>query len=533
AVPWILDEKSYVVQTPFSVESGVSFGCTANSQVRPLWVMNHFVYTNLSIFNLNVERPAPNSAASVNTRASIVGQANACGSAGYFPNFVTVDYYDVGDLFKAVADINGVTYKSTTTNTFGDGDAGSTTSAASVLRPAALVFEVPSRAIRACVHRATGSPIVRPLSIVRTESPERSQSFSAPTSPFRPQVSSVGSIQQRARTFGEPGFGGHETKLPLLAAPLAQQMAQGHQRTQSSYGVSYSAACSPRELARRSSIAVGAGVGSRRSIGVGSVGVGSRGSIAAGSDDDDDDDESVALIGSDESSLCDGDIDGDSMALDDTTNDAGSSGGAQLAGLRRQSVGSAPRNKAVVRLMSLVEEDRKPLASEMEHEGHITRSIRHSSVQEWLRSSTSSPAQPSPPTDTPSRAPKPCTHIQIPPTSSPQLLATGPSSCPNSACIVPAVSLGKRKSLDESEAQGEPSRGSSYKRMAMSPSGLRAQVTFSKVGARRVPHVPRSGPSSPLLTSRPMLASSAGTCPPVGATRSRSRSGASLVSGPN
>ncbi|KAJ2202996.1 hypothetical protein IW143_005934, partial [Coemansia sp. RSA 520] len=362
----------------------------------------------------------------------------------------------------------------------------------------------------------------------RTESPERSQSFSAPTSPFRPQVSSGGSIQQRARTFGEPGFGGHETKLPLLAAPLAQQMAQGHQRTQSSYGVSYSAACSPRELARRSSIAVGAGVGSRRSIGVGSVGVGSRGSIAAGSDDDDDDDESVALIGSDESSLCDGDIDGDSMALDDTTNDAGSSGGAQLAGLRRQSVGSAPRNKAVVRLMSLVEEDRKPLASEMEHEGHITRSIRHSSVQEWLRSSTSSPAQPSPPTDTPSRAPKPCTHIQIPPTSSPQLLATGPSSCPNSACIVPAVSLGKRKSLDESEAQGEPSRGSSYKRMAMSPSGLRAQVTFSKVGARRVPHVPRSGPSSPLLTSRPMLASSAGTCPPVGATRSRSRSGASL-----
>ncbi|KAJ2119602.1 hypothetical protein GGH12_005045 [Coemansia sp. RSA 1822] len=140
AVPWILDEKSYVVQTPFSVESGASFGCTANSQVRPLWVMNHFVYTNYSVFNLNFERPAPNSAASVNTRASIVGQANACGSAGYFPNFVTVDYYDVGDVFKAVADINGVTYKSTTTDTFGDGDAGSTTSAASVLRPAVVVL---------------------------------------------------------------------------------------------------------------------------------------------------------------------------------------------------------------------------------------------------------------------------------------------------------------------------------------------------------------------------------------------------------
>ncbi|KAJ2453794.1 hypothetical protein EV183_001991 [Coemansia sp. RSA 2336] len=130
AVPWLLLEGDYVVQTSYSVASGTSFNCQPNTQVRPLWVMNHFVYTDYSILNLNFERPAPNKASTVNTRASIVGQANQCGSAGHFPNFVTVDFYDVGDIFPAVADINGVDYKSTTTNTFGEDGSASTTSGA-------------------------------------------------------------------------------------------------------------------------------------------------------------------------------------------------------------------------------------------------------------------------------------------------------------------------------------------------------------------------------------------------------------------
>ncbi|KAJ2817892.1 hypothetical protein IWW50_006009 [Coemansia erecta] len=338
---------------------------------------------------------------------------------------------------------------------------------------------------------------------------------------------------------------------------MSQQVSPTHQRTHSGFGGSYSAACSPREPPRRSSIAV-EGVGGMR---------------PAASDDDDDDESEEERINSAESS-CDGDIDADSMALDDTTNDAGSTRGVRLAGLRRQSVGSAPRNKAVVRLMSLVEEDRKPLASEMEHEGHITRSIRHSSVQEWLRSSSSSSSASvvlaSPPLDDSARVAKPGMRmaaaraardgeagILFPASpassamSSPKLLAARPSSCPNTAGIVPAaVRLGKRKSLDDGDdddSAGEPqagpsstvlARGPAYKRVAMSPSGLRAQVTFAKAGARRVlAHVaPRSGPSSPLLTSRPTLAGSlaatAGTCPPLGATRTRSRSGASLLTGP-
>ncbi|KAJ1670550.1 hypothetical protein GGF38_001446 [Coemansia sp. RSA 25] len=113
SVPWILFDKDYVVQTPFSVAVGSTFGCSAMTTVRPLWVMNHFVFKSFPIGGANVDVPAPESAATVNTRQSIIAQANVCGTAGAFPNFVTVDYYDVGDLFQAVADINNVTYSST------------------------------------------------------------------------------------------------------------------------------------------------------------------------------------------------------------------------------------------------------------------------------------------------------------------------------------------------------------------------------------------------------------------------------------
>ncbi|KAI9502125.1 PLC-like phosphodiesterase, partial [Coemansia spiralis] len=123
AVPWILYDRDYTVQTPYTVGVGSTFDCTPMTQARPLVVMNHFVYTNYTVLNSVVEKPSPDTASTVNTRQSIVGQANLCGSAARFPNFVTVDFYDVGDLFKAVADINKVQYSSssTTLDTFSGG----------------------------------------------------------------------------------------------------------------------------------------------------------------------------------------------------------------------------------------------------------------------------------------------------------------------------------------------------------------------------------------------------------------------------
>ncbi|KAJ2356323.1 hypothetical protein H4S02_012759 [Coemansia sp. RSA 2611] len=113
SVPWLLYDKDYAVQTPFSVAVGTTFGCAPLTTVRPLWVMNHFVFKSFSFGGIVADVPDVDAAATVNTRQNIVAQANVCGAAQAFPNFVTVDFYDVGGLFQAVADINNVTYSST------------------------------------------------------------------------------------------------------------------------------------------------------------------------------------------------------------------------------------------------------------------------------------------------------------------------------------------------------------------------------------------------------------------------------------
>ncbi|KAJ1726238.1 hypothetical protein LPJ61_005326 [Coemansia biformis] len=261
------------------------------------------------------------------------------------------------------------------------------------------------------------------------------------------------------------------------------------------------------------------------------------------------------------------------MVLDDATD---------VSAGRRMSVSTAPRNKAFERLRSLVEEDKRPLATEMEHEGHITRSIRHSSVQDWLRASSStlsSPSQlasPPPPAaagDDSGRAgaaklagrrgrgddliPFPTSPASSA-VSSPRLPAAVASSCPNTAVpnacgaawhgggggggggssgssgsVAAASRLGKRKSMDDGdERPGDPvARAQGYKRQAMSPSGLRAQIAFGR--AKRTQPLaapPRSGPASPLLLPRPPMAPPVvGAFSPLAPSRARSRSGAALT----
>ncbi|KAJ2781285.1 hypothetical protein H4R18_002963 [Coemansia javaensis] len=138
--PWILAEDAYSVQTSYSVGAGSAFDCQPLKAVRPLWVMNHFVYTNYTVFGVAFERPSPGTAATVNAESSIEDQAALCQSAGHMPSFVTVDYYDVGGVFRAAAAINKVAYKSTATTTFGSSkeSASKTQSAAGPLPVPAL-----------------------------------------------------------------------------------------------------------------------------------------------------------------------------------------------------------------------------------------------------------------------------------------------------------------------------------------------------------------------------------------------------------
>ncbi|KAJ2878838.1 hypothetical protein IWW38_006234 [Coemansia aciculifera] len=160
--------------------------------------------------------------------------------------------------------------------------------------------------------------------------------------------------------------------------------------------------------------------------------------------------------------------------------------------------------------MSLVEGDKQALASEMEHESQITRSIRHSCVQEWLRAS---PAHDSPTFATAARdsIPFPASPVYSSSSvlSSPHLTAAPPaSSSAASPVAVAVVRPSKRKSVDD---------GYPYKRQAMSPLGLRAQIAIGRRGGgsgsgsgsaammpRSSSSSSRSNPSSPQMMARPV-----------------------------
>ncbi|KAJ2786525.1 hypothetical protein GGI15_001458 [Coemansia interrupta] len=309
-------------------------------------------------------------------------------------------------------------------------------------------------------------------------------------------------------------------------------------------------------------------------------------------DDGDDDEDNVAGSGPSSCGDGDGDIDDDSMALDDNNNDslleypssygwrasecdldsgerirplpasrANSLEAIQPPNSRRRQSMNVPRNKAFLRLLSLVEEDRQPLASEMEHEGQITRSIRHTNVQEWLRSASAHLNQPAmhatPPLEdsVASSAPVTATQCMGSPLRNPTRAATGsafdyygattalpreiifPASPSSSAVSSPkigasgipqasvstmspsglsisttAVRSAKRKPsedssaspVDQSQTQNTPSRLHPYKRQAMSPSGLRSQIPIGSSRRKILLPSTRSNPSSPQLMSRPV-----------------------------
>jgi hypothetical protein len=124
AAPYLLDEFTYVWENPFTSISPSNFSClpdrpssvagsysTAKSSGR-MFLMNHFLDEN-ELFGIQV--PNVDAASSTNSAdASIVGSlgnaAQTCSAAyGANPNFVLVDWFNVGPAINAIDTLNGVT----------------------------------------------------------------------------------------------------------------------------------------------------------------------------------------------------------------------------------------------------------------------------------------------------------------------------------------------------------------------------------------------------------------------------------------
>lgn len=76
-----------------------------------MYVMNHFVYGMIPLGSLDIEIPQMGSANTTNSKASLLKQAKNCTATfGRQPNFLELDFYNLGDSLEIAATLNNVTY---------------------------------------------------------------------------------------------------------------------------------------------------------------------------------------------------------------------------------------------------------------------------------------------------------------------------------------------------------------------------------------------------------------------------------------
>ncbi|KZT20223.1 PLC-like phosphodiesterase [Neolentinus lepideus HHB14362 ss-1] len=111
-VPYIMSEFTMVWETPFSV-TNASFPCSVNRTSGPLsdedhmYMINHSL--NINLLDTGIIISDPSDAPTTNGVPSILANAYGCTqfAAGRAPNFVLLDFVNMGQPFKAADILNG------------------------------------------------------------------------------------------------------------------------------------------------------------------------------------------------------------------------------------------------------------------------------------------------------------------------------------------------------------------------------------------------------------------------------------------
>lgn len=101
-LPWHHYVWDHASETPFSFETPEQLSCAPNrgNPGHPLFILNHFLTQVVG---------SPQLADQINHDPLFVDRALACQAArSRLPNFVTVDFYDIGDVFSVTAVLNGL-----------------------------------------------------------------------------------------------------------------------------------------------------------------------------------------------------------------------------------------------------------------------------------------------------------------------------------------------------------------------------------------------------------------------------------------
>jgi hypothetical protein len=102
-LPWHLYTYDYAWENPYHAEAPAELSCAEDrgSRARSLWVFNHF---------LTAPTARPDLAEMINHDPFFGDRVDACraDAGGDLPNFVTVDFYEIGDGLAVVDRLNGI-----------------------------------------------------------------------------------------------------------------------------------------------------------------------------------------------------------------------------------------------------------------------------------------------------------------------------------------------------------------------------------------------------------------------------------------
>jgi hypothetical protein len=101
--PWLMNVWDHAGETDFSFAAPEDFDCDPNrgDPSNPLFLLNHFLTTAVG--------GDPELAEMVNYDPLFIDRARQCEEErNALPNFVAVDFYDIGDLFDVVDALNGL-----------------------------------------------------------------------------------------------------------------------------------------------------------------------------------------------------------------------------------------------------------------------------------------------------------------------------------------------------------------------------------------------------------------------------------------
>jgi hypothetical protein len=99
---WYMQGWEQVQDTSFSVNAADAFNCALNrgNTGNSLFLLNHWIAKPV---------PSVEDAALVNSFGFLIRRARQCErQRGHLPNFIAVNFYDVGDVFRVVNALNRV-----------------------------------------------------------------------------------------------------------------------------------------------------------------------------------------------------------------------------------------------------------------------------------------------------------------------------------------------------------------------------------------------------------------------------------------